>query len=153
MTQLTHKTIDATPVISLTITSTLNTLMEDIAQHPDEMMKECEAQSIEVLGPFIFEYRGACGEPDTEFELEMALPVKKGLDYQGKYQYKDMPSLVCVESQFTGPISEIESKGYNPMMQAMQEQGLTIKDHCREVYTCWEGPESEKNIIELQMAI
>jgi len=147
------KTTEAVPVVSLTVKATLKTIMDDIGNLPDEIMQDCQQQEIEIMGPFIFEYRGADGNPETQFDLEMALPVKEGLNYQGKYKYKTLAPIECVEQRFTGPLSQLEEKGYGPLMNAMQEQGFAIKDTCREVYTKWVEPESPENIIELQMAI
>jgi len=153
MTQLETKVIEATPVVSITVKATLKTIMDDIGDIPDKIMGECQEQNIEICGPFIFEYRGTDGNLDTPFDLEMALPVKEGITYKGKHQYKSLPSFQCVQQRYVGPVSDIEKNGYVPLMQTMQEQSLPIKDSCREVYTNWVGPDSGENIIELQMAV
>jgi len=152
-TKLEKKEVAAIPVISLSTSATINTIMDAIGVLPDEIMQECQELGIEPMGPFVFVYRGCDGNKDTAFELEMAIPVKADLSYSGKYQFKTLEAFQFVEQRYTGPISEIESKGYVPLMAAMQEQGLLPGSVSREVYSNWVEPESAENIVELQIGI
>ncbi|OUS27364.1 hypothetical protein A9Q99_15290 [Gammaproteobacteria bacterium 45_16_T64] len=144
---------DAIPVISTKTRTTLKSLMQDIGNLPLDIEKDVEEGAVTQVGPMIFVYRGADGNPDTVFELEIAQPVESTQTYKGKFDASSLEPITYIERRFTGSFVDIGSKGYEPLINDILKAGHAMAGQCREVYTHWVNPESDENITELQIAI
>lgn len=140
-------------VISVTTKSTLNTIFEDIGDLPDKLESDIQSQGVEMDGPMIFVYRGCNGEMDNEFELEISQPVKNPKTYKGQYQVNRLEPFKCVQTTYKGSLMDLGPKGYEPFIAEINQQGLTMTDQSREIYTRYDGPTAETNITELQIGI
>lgn len=141
------------PVISTKVRTTLNNLMQDIGTLPMDIENAVETSTVAQAGPMIFVYRGADGNPDTEFELEIAQPVASTAEYKGKFDTNTLEPITYIERRFTGAFDKIGSHGYEPLINDIMKAGHAMAGQCREVYTHWVNPESDENITELQIAI
>ncbi|MCG8312225.1 MAG: hypothetical protein MI976_03330 [Pseudomonadales bacterium] len=147
------KTTDALNVIAINTDATLDTIMEDIGNLPEQLMADIESQALVPAGPMIFVYSGCDGNPESQFQLSITQPVTNHAQYQGKYQASQLEPFKCVERSYHGSLHDIGPKGYEPFIAEIMQAGLQIKDECREIYTLYECQESEKNITEIQMGI
>lgn len=142
-----------TPVISSTLRTTLANLMQDIGSLPESIEKELASSTLTLDGPMVFVYRGADGNPNTEFELEIAQPVTSTEGYQGNFSQRTLEPITYIERRFTGSIENIGSQGYEPLIGDIMKAGHNLAGQCREVYTHWVDVNSAENITELQIAI
>lgn len=140
-------------VIALSKKAKLSTIMDDIGQLPEALLADITQQALEPSGPMIFVYRGCTGDMDQPFDLEITQPVKSTEGYSGDYQITTLETFKCVERTYKGNIHDMGSKGYEPFISDLEKQGFNLTDECREVYTLFEGPESENNLTELQMGV
>ena len=64
-----------------------------------------------------------------------------------------LPALSCMRTVYRGPLAELFTHGYQPLLQAIAEAGLRTSGESREVYHAWLGPDSPDNRIELQIGL
>lgn len=140
-------------VIAINKKATLKTIFADIGNLPEQLEADVKAQGLETDGPMIFVYRGCSGDMESPFDLEITQPVKSTSAYRGNFQTSTLPPFKCVERTYKGNIMEIGPKGYEPFITDLENQGLTMTDQAREIYTLYEGPESENNVTELQIGV
>ncbi|MGL1903186.1 MAG: GyrI-like domain-containing protein [Fibrobacterales bacterium] len=155
MSQLTieKKCIAPLTLLAATITTTLNTLVQNIGNIPCEIMEEIEAKGLVASGPAVFEYVGCTDDLEKEFTLYICFPVAADSTYEGTYDLVTTKPFDCLETNYTGSMQDLGPKGWMPFMGAIMQDGASVTDVCREVYTNWAGPESDENVIELQMGI
>jgi hypothetical protein len=82
----------------------------------------------------------------TEFDLDFCLPVASD-------EPPALPALCCARLMYEGPLAELFTGGYQPLLQAMAAAGLRASGESREIYHAWHGPESADNQIEIQIGI
>lgn len=106
---------------------------------------EAEARDLVVNGPMIFQAWQMPQDAHGEFELNFCLPVAGG-DQQ-------LPALQCASTIHEGPLDELFSRGYRPLLEAIAAAGLRPTGESREVYHRWNGPEATDNRIEIQIGV
>lgn len=74
----------------------------------------------------IFAARGLPQDAHTPFDLDFCLPVE-GADLPM------LPALRCARRVFEGPLCDLFSQGYQPLLQAIAEAGLRASGDSREV--------------------
>ena len=139
-------------VISVSTKVTLKTIMQDIGTLPEELLQDMQNQDVVADGPMIFVYRG-CSDCEQPFDLDITQPVASSDNYKGKYEAKTLEPFKCVERTYNGSMHEMSAKGYEPFMADVEKSGLNLSDQCREIYTFYEGPDSDNNITEIQLGI
>ncbi|MCG8670086.1 MAG: hypothetical protein MI867_11775 [Pseudomonadales bacterium] len=140
-------------VIAVSKQATLKTIMADIGDLPEKLMADVNQQNLEMDGPMIFVYEGCTGDCESPFELKITQPVKNSSDYKGAYEVTTLEPFKCVERTYQGNMNDMGSKGYDPFIADIEKSGLTMTDQCREIYTLFEGPDSDSNLTELQMGV
>ncbi|AUL98872.1 AraC family transcriptional regulator [Rhodocyclaceae bacterium] len=116
------------------------------AQAYADLHAEAQARGLTVNGPPIFAARGLPQQAHTPFDLDFCLPVEgAGLPM--------LPALRCARRVYEGPLSDLFSQGYQPLLHAMAEAGLRASGDSREVYHVWHGPDAPDNRIEIQIGI
>lgn len=104
-----------------------------------------EAAGLSAAGPWIFAAHGLPHDRETVFDLDYCLPVTGGTDR--------LPALHCAAQVYEGPLKGLFSDGYAPLLAAIAAAGLRPTGESREVYHCWEGPDSPANRVEIQIAV
>jgi len=116
------------------------------AQAYAELHAEAQRRGLTIDGAPIFAARGLPQVAHTPFDLDFCLPVS-GTDLSV------LPALRCARRVFEGPLCDLFSHGYQPLLHAMAEAGLRASGESREVYHAWYGPDSSDNRIEIQIGI
>lgn len=150
-------TADPITVVSVQMTATLNTLTNVVGNTPQQLYSEFEAQDIPPAGPMLFVYRGMDGDPDSPFELEVALPIDQstaaGKAYSGERVVKTLTPFDYVEKTYVGAMENMGKDGYEPLFIAMAKSGIESNGEAREIYVNWAGPESPENRTDIQIGV
>lgn len=147
----------STPIttVSTDLKATLANVSERIGTLPENLFADVEAQGLEPAGPMIFDYRGVDGNPDTEFDLTIALPVQlpSSNEYNGKYATRTLPAIDYVERVYKGPVSRISESAYGPFYADLGKTSMTLTGELREIYRHWVDVDSEENETAIQVGV
>lgn len=128
-------TAKATKVIKFTTTATLKDLNNYTGNTPAELYAEAIRLGYQTPHPQIWQYTGADGKPDTEFKLEIMLPVVgsgNGLK-SDKFEVDEVSQFKALQTIHEGPWSTI-APVYCQLMKHVADNNLNITGVTREVY-------------------
>lgn len=140
------QTIEATPVLDRRRRLTVAQIGNEAAQAYAELRAEAHARGLAVNGPPIFAAHAMPQGAHTAFDIIFCLPV-------AATEAHHLPRLRCASLLYEGPLTDLFTRGYQPLLQAIAEVGLRPTGESREVYHAWHGPESAANRIEIQIGI
>lgn len=149
------QTSNSVSAIAIKLRSTLNTIFKDVDGLPESLFAELGALGIQPVGPMMFIYDGCTGEPDTEFDLRIALPVsaENASSYKGKYLSFRLPPFQFVETVLHGDISQLGPKAYEPLIAQIHQSGLSMTGFNREVYQTFIDEPSDDNETRVQVGV
>ncbi|MEJ2765665.1 hypothetical protein VV869_17060 [Photobacterium sp. MCCC 1A19761] len=119
------------------------------------IQEAAEQSGLDVAGPWHFIAHGLPQDTQTKFEIEFTLPVSgecHGVPGDG-VELKESRYFRCASTQYSGSLSQLFEAGYQPLLQAMADNNCALTGESREIYHQWHGPESAKNVIEIQFGI
>jgi effector-binding domain-containing protein len=148
-----HMKIKTHPPLTV-LYSTHRTTIQQLNQFVGTVMKDLyteAANSTLVSGPVYWIYHGMDGKPDTEFTLEIALPIQ-GKFESSKFSIKDLPAFKTVTHVHEGAWEQLHAT-YGQMMQHIEANKIPMKDECRELYLNIDFQKPENNITEVQVGI
>uniref|UniRef100_UPI00321750BE GyrI-like domain-containing protein n=1 Tax=uncultured Draconibacterium sp. TaxID=1573823 RepID=UPI00321750BE len=146
------KKIETTLVAKHSFTTTLAEVMAGKFTQPQKLMNEVAAQGFKVHVPHIWNYIDCDGKMDSQFTLEMCIPVeKKGKDTDF-IRFSELPEVKCVSHIYNGPYTEM-GPVYEKLFGDLEKNKQIPTGNCREVYLHWEMENQEKNITEIQIEV
>lgn len=118
----------------------------------NELYREALACEMEITGPVYWVYKGADGNPQTRFVLEICLPVYCTKSYQGSFKLSELPPLKCMHATHYGSWGEMGNI-YHHLFDTLfannhQPNGIT-----REMYVNMDFENPENNVTEIQVGI
>jgi effector-binding domain-containing protein len=102
-----------------------------------------------VSGPVYWIYRGADGNPETVFTLEIAVPIQ-GFFNSKKFSIKELAPFKAVVHRHEGSWEQL-GNSYGQIMQYVESNRIPIKDEFREIYLNVDFQRPENNITEVQV--
>jgi len=147
------KVIPAQKALVKTVRTTLRNIVDGIGNWPDKIMGEASSSGLRIAGAFVYIYKGCDDKIDTEFELQMCLPVVDYSTYQGTLETKVIPEFKCVEKLYVGSMPDLATKGWGAFMGEAALSKPTFTQEGRETYLKWVGFQSQENQVLLQMGI
>ncbi|MGD0140113.1 MAG: GyrI-like domain-containing protein [Tepidisphaeraceae bacterium] len=129
--------------------TTLNKVVSAIDALIPKMDAAIDAGKLRPVGPAVFTYHGATGDPNKEFTLDVGIIVKDGTPRPDGFQMITVGSSSCATVIYAGPVSQI-GQAYGKLYGEIGRRGLQPTDVSREVYLYWEDRESANNLIQLQ---
>lgn len=146
------KTVQKTTVFCYTLKSSLKTMMNDTGTLPNELMEKAVELKLEITGPQIWVYDGSDGNPNTKFELTIAIPIKKPIGDPGKFRFAEFLEFNCISEIHKGSWSQL-GLTYQKLMPAIMQQGLSYTGISREVYQICDFENPENNSTEIQIEV
>jgi effector-binding domain-containing protein len=146
------KTVQKTTVICISLNASLKSLMDDIGNLPDELMAKATEMKLEIAGPQIWVYDGSDGNPNTRFELTIAIPVSKTSGDPGKFRFAEFPEFKCISEIHNGAWAKL-GETYQKLMPAIMQQGLSYTGISREVYKVCDFEKPENCVTEVQIEV
>ena len=139
-------------VLYFTQKTTLSGLGPFVRTIARQLYQEACRADLEVTGPIYWIYYGMDGQADTEFTLEIALPVTHPEAYAGEFQTKKIPSFRCVSGLHTGAWEKMPET-YGQLIGELMAHRCTMSGICREVYVQMDFTTPENNVTEVQIGI
>lgn len=146
--------LPAMQVLCFTTKTTLSTMHEFVINMPVELYKEAVRLSLFISGPQYWIYYGADGKPDTEFTLDIVLPVNGHTSEVSNFQIKTLPALKYVSAIHNGEWKEL-GKTYEKIIGSVYANQLSMlpTKECREMYLNIDSANPENNITEVLIGV
>lgn len=147
-----QKQLNPIRVLKHTLRSTLKTLLADTGQIPMELMQKAVAFGVDPLTPQVWQYSGSDGNPETQFQLDICIPIADAVGDPGKFQIDQLSSFKCLSQLHQGAWSNL-GQTYQSMMVEMASAGLQSTFTSREVYLKCDMENEENCLTEVQIEI
>jgi effector-binding domain-containing protein len=146
------KTVEKILVLCISLDTTLKAMHTDVGELPNELVAKAMELGLEITGPQIWVYDTTDGNPDTPFELTIALPVNKPNGNAGKFRFAEFPEFKCISEIHKGPWAKL-GETYQKMMPSILQPGQSCRVICREVYHICDFENQENCITEIQVEV
>lgn len=103
-------------------------------------------------GPILFVYHDPTEEPAAAFELEIGIPVPDKTGARGNFNVRILPSFRCATMVYRGPL-RLLTLAHDKLIREMIAAGFIPSDQTRESYVVWEGADSSKNVVQIEVGI
>ncbi|MCQ2237220.1 MAG: hypothetical protein MJZ18_09540 [Bacteroidales bacterium] len=146
--------VKAKRVIKFTTIATLKDLDKFTGTTPNQLYAEAARLGYQTWEPQIWQYTGADGKPETEFKLEIMLPIHgegNGLK-SDKFEIAEAAEFKALQTLHEGPWAEI-APVYCSLMKQVAETGLQTTNITREVYVRCDFENQENCITEVMIGI
>ena len=148
-------TIKTHPPVTI-LYSEYQTTLKDLKQFTGEEVKKLYAEAVSknafIAGPGYWIYKGADGNPDTVFTLEIAVPVQGLTKPSGNFKLKELPAFKAAVQIHEGSWERL-AETYGQMIQQLNGKKMALNNECRELYINVDFQQPENNITEVQVGI
>jgi hypothetical protein len=146
------KTLQKVNVLCISLDTKITTLTHDTGTLPNELIEKALELNLEITGPQIWVYDGCDENPNTPFELTIAVPIAIPTGDPGKFRFAEFPEMNCISEIHKGPWAKL-GETYQKLMPAIMQQGYVYTGISREVYHICDFENQEKCITEIQIEI
>ncbi|MCQ2974879.1 MAG: GyrI-like domain-containing protein [Bacteroidales bacterium] len=148
------RTVKSFKALKFTTKATLKDLDKYTGQKPNELYIEAQKLGFQTCESQVWQYFGADGKPDTEFTLEILLPIQgEGNGSKSEnFEIVQVPEFKCLSKLHEGPWSEI-GPVYCEMMKYCFANNLKYNLISREVYIRCDFEDQSNCITEIQIGI
>ncbi|GAB6261213.1 hypothetical protein [Photobacterium sp. R1] len=114
-----------------------------------------DKSNLHVTGPWHFIAYNLPQDNHTEFDIDFCLPVSGECDeyLNEEVQARGLTRFQCASAVYEGSLDHLFEQGYQPLVKDIVEQELSFTGESREVYHTWCGPDSDKNVVEIQIGV
>jgi len=143
------KVIKQTKIYGSEVKTSLTKIGEHIKILPESVYQKMQQNGFNPIGPQVWIYKGADGNPETEFDLLVGFPVaydKMDMDITALDEFK------CSTIIHEGAWSNLKHS-YTKVIGEITELGAQMTGECREIYHQVDFENAENNITEIQIGI
>lgn len=150
---MTIKTMPPMKILYHEARTTLKGLDEQ-GSHVVALYQEAARQQLIVCGPMYWFYFGADGNPETEFTLQIVVPVNKKPEETGRYKFRHVPEFKCSTQLHKGSWAEL-APVYKSLIPETLAAGyeLAHSDECREMYLNTDFEQGDNCLTEVQIGL
>lgn len=145
------KTQAPVTVLCKSTTATLKALKECVGDTPDRFYEIASQSGLTPAGSQYWRYLNADGNPDTEFTLEMGLPVS-GNNTPVEFGMNEYPAFRYVSAIHHGAWDTI-GQTYGKLIGELKANGLNMTNECREVYLVVDEANPQNMQTEVQIGV
>jgi effector-binding domain-containing protein len=146
------KEIKPITALCFTCQTTLAGLGQYVRVKARELYETALENKLEVTGPVYWIYNGMDGKPQTEFTLEICLPVFHTGTYTGTFKIKELQAFRCASVIHSGAWTDMY-KTYEEMIGNILNNGDKLTGTSREVYINMDFINTDHNITEIQVGV
>ena len=146
------KKVAPTTVAVHSIKTSLSTINKAVGVVPNMIMEEIQKQKIQSTAPQIWHYIDCDGQMDTEFNLDICVPVAEAGKENDLISFKELSAFKCITDMHHGPWSELGA-AYEKLFAELAQQGFKPSGQCREVYHHCDFEDQSKCITEIQVEV
>jgi effector-binding domain-containing protein len=136
----------------ITQQTTLAQIAEAIGPAMEKFGEAIMQHEIQPMGAPVFVYKGATGEMDKPFELQVGFPVSDLTKAQGDMQVRELEKYRCATVLFSGSMQNIP-QAYGKLFADIQQAGLQPSGDSREMHLYFESVESPNNIVLIMVGV
>lgn len=144
------KKVEGTLVAVHSLKTNLTRIYKNVGVTPNQIMEELGTQNIKAIAPQIWKYTGCDGQMDTEFTLEVCIPVEKKGKNTNFISFKELEAFTCLTHVHKGPWSDFANL-YPILFNKLGQMGKTPTGNFREVYHHCDFEDVSKCITEIQI--
>jgi len=144
------KKVEAQTVFCETMTTTLRQIGQYVGTTPMRLMDEAAKAGFEQCAPQVWLYEGATGNPDEEFQLTIAIPVKGDAKKHAKLQ--QLAAFYCAEQTVKGSWEQFATV-YPEFIGNLMGQKKELTNVCREIYQEVDFANPDNNRTAIQIGI
>lgn len=148
------KSIQPIHVLYFETETSLREISEHVRIVARRLYQDAVKNELEITGPIYWIYKGADGQPDTKFNLTIALPVtpaEKALS-DSTFQLKYLEAFECIAGQLYGSWDKL-GEIYGNLISGLSADSLVMSGQNREIYLNMDFLHPERNITEVQIGI
>ncbi|HOU69726.1 MAG TPA: GyrI-like domain-containing protein [Paludibacteraceae bacterium] len=146
------KQVDKTKVIKFATRATLKDLNQYTGVMPARLTEAAQKLGIATGEPQIWQYTGSDGNLDTEFSLEICIPIRSFTGDPSPFVFDELPSLRCISQLHKGPWMEL-GKTYQDIMEELLKKTIDFKPITREIYINCDFENQQNCITEVQVVL
>lgn len=148
-------TSNSASIVSTHLRTTHDTIVKDVGDLPEQLAGELFPAGLRPTGPMMFLYDGVNADPHNEYDLRIALPLSEAdaARYKGAHETTRLEPFHFVEIVLHGDLADLGPKAYEPIITQINEAGLTMTGHSREIYQNFIDPASADNVTRIQIGV
>ncbi len=127
-------------------------MMDHVRVRSRELYAASQEAGLEVTGPLYWIYQGADGNPDTLFQLQIAIPVTPEGPIPAPFSLLRTERFRCVSFRHPGPWS-LFPEIYGNLLTEIQAGGLELSGQNRELYLNMDFNDDRNHLTEIQIGI
>jgi effector-binding domain-containing protein len=131
---------------------TLSDLQQIVGTSAKELFGQALKNDLFISGPIYWIYYGMDGNPDTVFNLDVALPVNGNSSSATEHHIKELDPFYCLSTIHEGAWDTLPGT-YAGLMERVHADKLHLSGITRELYTNIDFNHPENNITEVQLGI
>jgi effector-binding domain-containing protein len=147
-----NKTIEKMNALVFTTQTNMAGLQQYVRVKAHELHQLAAKNNLEVTGPVYWIYTGVDGNPETRFQLEIALPVSQPNGEFEDCAIKKLSVFHCLSETYNGDWNGIPGV-YQQLFSEAMTQKLMPMGVSREIYIHMDFEHPENNITEVQLGI
>lgn len=113
---------------------------------------EAARLGLTITGPSQWQYIGATGDDNQEFQLDVALPVQQAGPPSEMFVYRELPLFSCVSYEYTGPWADMPAV-YDQLFVQFYRDGYSEGTVVREIHTVVDLANPARCVTEVQIDI
>lgn len=146
------KQVEKMKVIKFTTRATLKDLNQYTGVMPTRLMEKAQELGVASGEPQIWQYTGSDGKPDTEFLLEICVPVRSFVGDPGEFVFDEISAVACLSEIHKGPWMEM-GLTYQKLIGKIVEEKIAITGVTREIYINCDFENQQNCITEIQVVL
>ena len=146
------KNIASLVVLKHSVKTTLNGLMAVTGIVPEQLMQKAKELNLTVTDKQIWQYTGSDGQPETQFLLDICLPIEKAKGDPTPFEFDVLPPSTVVSHHHQGAWNRM-GETYQKIIGEIQQKGLVMNGISREIYLNCDFENQENCLTEIQVSI
>lgn len=146
------KECQAIKTLSFTTQTTFVEMQNLVIGKAREIYQEAVNKGLDICGPVYWIYTGADGNPQTRFQLQIAVPVNIEMEFAGELVCKNLPDFKFVKYTHYGKWENF-GEAYCKVFAFIADSGFKYSGTCREVYIHIDLENPDNHITEIQVGI
>ena len=119
------KQVNKIKVMKFSTKATLKDLNQYTGAVPNRLKEKAMSLGLFNGEPQIWQYNGSDGNPETEFQLDICVPVSAFVGDPGEFSFDELPSVRCLCETHKGAWSEM-GHTYKKMIGEMMKNSWTF---------------------------
>jgi effector-binding domain-containing protein len=146
------KRINPMNVLSFQKRTTVTQMLQYVRVVARRLYAQAYEHDLEITGPVYWIYYGMDGKPDTEFTLQIALPVQVCTPLSGEFTCQRLEGFTCISALHTD-VWENLPQTYEKLIAHIQQNGYQMTGICREIYIHMDFDQPLNSLTEVQIGI